>query len=53
MCSENSVKFRKSVSIDGLYYSHGLVCASYPGTVVTLVAIIVIVCRYLRKIINL
>ena len=41
----SAAKFRKPLSIGGLYYSHGLVCASYPGAVVSLVAVIVIVCR--------
>lgn len=38
-------KFRKPLSLDGLYYSHGLMCASYPRSVIALVVVVVIVCR--------
>jgi len=39
-------KFRKPLSLDGLFYSHGLMCASHPRSVIALVAVVVIVCRY-------
>jgi len=37
-------RFGRPVSAAGLYYTHGLFCASYPGTVLVLVSVAVIAC---------
>ena len=36
---------RRRVTIEGLYYAHGLLCASYPTSMLTFVLVVVIVCR--------
>ena len=37
---------RWRVTIEGLYYAHGLLCASYPIAMLSFVFVVVVFCRY-------
>ena len=39
-------RIKKPHSVDTLFYSHGLLCASYPGTMLGIVAVVSILFRY-------
>lgn len=44
--SRETQRFNKSPSVESIAYSHGLFCASHPGPVIVMVAVVVILCRY-------
>ena len=46
----SKLNFKKPHSVEAVYYTHGLVCASYPRTVIAFVALAVILCRLVSAI---
>ena len=35
----------EGINIGRIYYVHGLTCASYPGSVLVIAAVVVVICR--------